>query len=141
MGCHFLLQGISPTQGLKLRPLHWQADSLPGATRGAHSIYYRPSSSHTHTGMWNFSLYVAKQGRWVGFRFLLLSRRLGLEPGSPGVLALGGFPSRGRGHPTPVLLCLTEGRLPAVQKDICSVSLHVGDHSAWHGANTGDATG
>ena len=32
VGCHFLLQGIFPTQGLNphlLRLLHWEADSLP----------------------------------------------------------------------------------------------------------------
>ena len=32
MGCHFLLQGIFPTQRLNLgllRLLHWQVDSLP----------------------------------------------------------------------------------------------------------------
>ena len=29
VGCHFLLQGIFPTQGLYLYLLHWQADSLP----------------------------------------------------------------------------------------------------------------
>ena len=29
VGCHFLLQGIFPTQGLHLHLLHWQADSLP----------------------------------------------------------------------------------------------------------------
>ena len=32
VGCHFLLQGIFPTQGLKLQLLHilqWQKDSLP----------------------------------------------------------------------------------------------------------------
>ena len=32
VGCHFLLQGIFPTQGLNphlLHLLHWQADSLP----------------------------------------------------------------------------------------------------------------
>ena len=32
VGCHFLLQGIFPTQGLNpqlLRLLHWQVDSLP----------------------------------------------------------------------------------------------------------------
>ena len=29
MGCHFLLQGIFPTQGSKLRLLHGQEDSLP----------------------------------------------------------------------------------------------------------------
>ena len=28
VGCHFLLQGIFLTQGLNLRLLHWQADSL-----------------------------------------------------------------------------------------------------------------
>ena len=28
VGCHFLLQGIFLTQGLKLCCLHWQADSL-----------------------------------------------------------------------------------------------------------------
>ena len=27
--CHFLLQGIFPTQGLNLHLLHWQVDSLP----------------------------------------------------------------------------------------------------------------
>ena len=29
MGCHFLLQGIFPTQGSNLRLLYWQANSLP----------------------------------------------------------------------------------------------------------------
>ena len=28
-GCHFLLQGILPTQGSNLHLLHWQVDSLP----------------------------------------------------------------------------------------------------------------
>ena len=42
-GCHFLLQGIFSTQGLKLRllhPLHWQAGSLPLSQLGnpAHSV-------------------------------------------------------------------------------------------------------
>ena len=29
VGCHFLLQGILPTQGSNPHLLHWQADSLP----------------------------------------------------------------------------------------------------------------
>ena len=29
VSCHFLLQGIFPTQGSNPRLLHWQADSLP----------------------------------------------------------------------------------------------------------------
>ena len=28
VGCHFLLQGIFPTQGLNLHLLHWQVGSL-----------------------------------------------------------------------------------------------------------------
>ena len=37
MGCHFLLQGIFPTQGSNLHLLHlpdWQAGSLPPAQPG-----------------------------------------------------------------------------------------------------------
>ena len=34
MGCHALLQGIIPTQGLNPHLLHWQADSLPLAPPG-----------------------------------------------------------------------------------------------------------
>ena len=47
VGCHFLLQGIFPTQGLNLRLLwllHWQADSLPLSHLRSHlplSIYKR----------------------------------------------------------------------------------------------------
>ena len=29
VGCHFLLQGIFPTQGSSADLLHWQVDSLP----------------------------------------------------------------------------------------------------------------
>ena len=34
VGCHFLIQGIFPTQGLNLHLLHWQADSLPLSHQG-----------------------------------------------------------------------------------------------------------
>ena len=34
MGCHFLLQGVFPTQGSNLSLLHWQADSLITAPPG-----------------------------------------------------------------------------------------------------------
>ena len=34
VGCHFLLQGIFPTQGSKLHLLHWLADSLPLRRQG-----------------------------------------------------------------------------------------------------------
>ena len=35
VGCHFLLQGILPTQGLNLCLLHWQAGSLPLSHQGS----------------------------------------------------------------------------------------------------------
>ena len=35
MGCHFLCQGIFPTQGLNLCLLHWQADSLLMSHQGS----------------------------------------------------------------------------------------------------------
>ena len=34
VGCHALVQGIFPTQGLNLGLLHWQADSLPAEPPG-----------------------------------------------------------------------------------------------------------
>ena len=41
VGCHFLFQGIFPTQGLNLRLLsllHWQVDSLPLSHQGSLTI-------------------------------------------------------------------------------------------------------
>ena len=35
MGCHFLLQGIFPTQGSNSSLLPWQADSLPLSQQGS----------------------------------------------------------------------------------------------------------
>ena len=35
VGCHFLLQGIFPTQRLNPHILHWQADSLPLSHQGS----------------------------------------------------------------------------------------------------------
>ena len=36
--CHFLLQGIFPTQGSNPRLQHWQADSLPLVPPGKPSV-------------------------------------------------------------------------------------------------------
>ena len=38
VGCRFLLQGIFPTQGSRLRLLHWQADLYHWATREAQYV-------------------------------------------------------------------------------------------------------
>ena len=40
VGCHFLLQGIFPTQGSNLRILHWQVDSLPLAPLRTPTIFH-----------------------------------------------------------------------------------------------------
>ena len=41
MGCHALLQGIFPTQGLNPRLLHWQVDSLLAEPPGKPSLHYK----------------------------------------------------------------------------------------------------
>ena len=43
MGCHFLLQGIFPTQGLNPHLLHWQVGFLPLSHQGHPYLY-----SHLH---------------------------------------------------------------------------------------------
>ena len=45
VGCHFLLQGICPTQGSNPCLLHWQVDSLPLSHQGRRSLnnyFYYP---------------------------------------------------------------------------------------------------
>ena len=44
--CHFLLQGIFPTQGLNLCLLYWQEDSLPPSHLG--NSYYHLNSTKWH---------------------------------------------------------------------------------------------
>ena len=49
MGCHFLLEGIFPTQGSNprlLRPLHWQAGSLPLAPPGKPVTLWAEANIH-----------------------------------------------------------------------------------------------
>ena len=38
LDCHFLLQGIFPTQGLNLHLLHWQVGPLPLSHQGSSSL-------------------------------------------------------------------------------------------------------
>lgn len=47
VGCHFLLQLIFPTQGWKLRFLHWQVDSLPLSHLGSPMKDYSPFKKNT----------------------------------------------------------------------------------------------
>ena len=46
-GCHFLLQGIFPTQGSNLCLLHWYADSLPLSRLGSPQYYSAPEKRVT----------------------------------------------------------------------------------------------
>ena len=67
MGCHFLLKGIFPTQGLKPRLLHWQADSLllsnQGTSLTSYGVSYSGESNESclfsergkHTYSYNFA--------------------------------------------------------------------------------------
>ena len=52
MGCHFLLQGIFPTQGWNLHFLHWEADSLLLSQQGPPHW----GLAIQHTRFWGHSL-------------------------------------------------------------------------------------
>ena len=41
VGCHALLKGTFPTQGLNPGLLHWQAGSVPLSHKGSPHLYYR----------------------------------------------------------------------------------------------------
>ena len=45
--CHFLLQGVFPTQGWSLHLLHWQADSLPLSHLGSPMLIIREKQIKT----------------------------------------------------------------------------------------------
>ena len=65
-GCHFLLQGIFPTQGSNQHLLHWQADSLPLSYPGSDSLgtdYSKPWGGAVNTG---WSLCSQGQCSWSG---------------------------------------------------------------------------
>ena len=53
VGCHLLLQGIFPTQGLNPHLLHWQVDSLPLSHQGSWYLvsycYYLPTADPEET--------------------------------------------------------------------------------------------
>ena len=55
MGCHFLLQGIFPTQGQNARLLAWQADSLatepPGKPLSEEAFSGTPGWSEIQTSI------------------------------------------------------------------------------------------
>ena len=62
VGCHFLLQGIFPTQGFNPHPLHGQADSLPLRPMGSlqrKCLICTHTNTHTYTHIytqWNIYL-------------------------------------------------------------------------------------
>ncbi len=62
-GCHFLLEGIFPTQGSNSQLLHWQVDSLPLSHQGSPRIL-----------------------EWVAYPFSRGSST-GIKPGSPALQA------------------------------------------------------
>ena len=72
VGCHFLLQGIFPTQGPNprlLRLLHWQADSLPLAPPGKH-IWV---GHHVGKRIRGHSWWTFMQFMWIGLFIWMLA--------------------------------------------------------------------
>ena len=56
MGCHFLLQGIFPTQGWNQGLLRWQVDSLPLSHQGIPRLFLPLKKGKDLTYFWS---------RWV----------------------------------------------------------------------------
>ena len=52
VGCHFLLQGIFPTQGLNPHLLHWKADSLPLVPPGFNNQQFLVTCSDEHLNLY-----------------------------------------------------------------------------------------
>ena len=69
VGCHFLLQGIFPTQGLNLCLLHWQMGSLALYHLGSPIFMYKHTHTHTHT---HTHLFLSSSRNWLFFFFLIL---------------------------------------------------------------------
>ena len=65
VGCHFLLQGIFPTQGSNSRLLHWQADSLPLSHLGSPFAYYLRSNKQQSSIQKDMTFYSSKLPAWV----------------------------------------------------------------------------
>ena len=79
-GCHFPLQGISPTQGWNLSLLHRQADSFPLHQLGSPNSIYWPSNEYEElTGMVTGSnkMQTKKQMNWL--QYCILTEILHLE--------------------------------------------------------------
>ena len=73
--CHFLLQGIVPTQGLNLHLLwlqHWQVDSLPlSPLRSPPSPRGEDTKKKNHREAHTFGKCLQKEGRWFPVKLWL----------------------------------------------------------------------
>ena len=67
--CHFLFQGIFPTQGLNSHRLHWQVNSLPLRHQGSKQnktkhfpllLHFAPFLSHLFHSFLNLSIYLLR---------------------------------------------------------------------------------
>ena len=76
VGCHFLLQGIFPTQGSNPGLLYQQVDSLPPSHREAQSNYTSIKKKKSNQKTWTStsekrtSKWLGKKKIWKGFRLI-----------------------------------------------------------------------
>ena len=97
LGCHFLLQGIFPTQGLNphlLLLLHWQADCLPLATpysskgmdstKAANSFYFHNTTHLPFSQEHKIDLSHQSRGqKLISDRRQRVTRKIDSAQGSP----------------------------------------------------------
>ena len=61
VGCHFLLQGIIPTQGLNPHLLHWQVDSLELCHQGSLCLGIHVHICGVNTQGWDLESFVSSE--------------------------------------------------------------------------------
>ena len=70
VGCHFLLQGVFPTQGLNPCLVHWQADSLPLSSPASFCLMYFGTLFSLQ--IYNFNCYIfLKEGNVIIYNVCL----------------------------------------------------------------------
>ena len=81
MGCHFLLQGIFPTQGSNQRLLHWELDSLPlvPSAKSPNFVYAVVTVAQVYLGSVWASEFAQKASTWCMYSCNHRKAHIGLK--------------------------------------------------------------